>query len=469
VSQDKAARIPKAGARVDLRSLPIGPEEAFVFSRVDGVSSEAEIALGTGLSEERVRQILVRLADLGAVQKDDAVLETQASGAHALRTSEIPNTLRSPKGASLPAKPAEPATSSGTALSAEIRRELVALHENLAQKDHYQVLGLSRGADRQAIKAAYFALISRFHPDRHYGKDLGVDKAQLEHVIARLTEAYDTLTRTQLRSEYNASLPPAADTSNPLPQIPVAPAAGAEAPSATSAKPSQQSSKPFDSQTRKRALARRLSTSVQPQQSRTSMTLQAMGAARPGGGNAETVPALRVDARTISSRRHELAAEQALKEHNPIAAANSLRLALSINPEDASLKLRLEQAQAEADTRLKDRLESDARNAEQAGKHGEAAVLYGRAARGGKNAELFYKAAECSILAADNPRLAAEFAKGGLLLAPNHARLHLLLGRIYADAGMTASALAELEKAKRLSPDDDTINAWLERVKKRRE
>jgi hypothetical protein len=52
---------------VDVRHLPLGPDEGFVYSRVDGHTSVRALGLLTGLSEERVRAIVARLVELGAV------------------------------------------------------------------------------------------------------------------------------------------------------------------------------------------------------------------------------------------------------------------------------------------------------------------------------------------------------------------------------------------------------------------
>jgi tetratricopeptide (TPR) repeat protein len=53
---------------LDVRSLPIGPLEALVLSRVDGTRTREEIATSVGCSFEAVARILERLAELGAVR-----------------------------------------------------------------------------------------------------------------------------------------------------------------------------------------------------------------------------------------------------------------------------------------------------------------------------------------------------------------------------------------------------------------
>jgi tetratricopeptide (TPR) repeat protein len=161
-----------------------------------------------------------------------------------------------------------------------------------------------------------------------------------------------------------------------------------------------------------------------------------------------------------------ITASRAEQGPSPSDALESLRRALAENPGDLALEQRVREAEREADLRTKARLLLDAEAATRAQRFGEAASLYGRAAAASNSAELYFKAAECSLAADDNPRRAAEFAKSGIEIAPSDARLRLLLGRIYAESGMTRSAVTELEKARQLAPDDATIEELLRRVRK---
>ena len=47
---------------MDWRSLPIGPVEAYILSRVDGATSENDIIGATGVEPQGVKQALERLA-----------------------------------------------------------------------------------------------------------------------------------------------------------------------------------------------------------------------------------------------------------------------------------------------------------------------------------------------------------------------------------------------------------------------
>jgi molecular chaperone DnaJ len=67
----------------------------------------------------------------------------------------------------------------------------------MAKRDYYEVLGLSRGASEQDVKAAFRRLAKDCHPDRNSG-----DKSA-EQKFKELNEAYEVLKDPQKRSAYD--------------------------------------------------------------------------------------------------------------------------------------------------------------------------------------------------------------------------------------------------------------------------
>ena len=65
---NNCGRAPRIVHSTDIRTLPIGPEEAFVLSRIDGLSSEEDIVSATGFDAEVIRRIIERLIELGAIE-----------------------------------------------------------------------------------------------------------------------------------------------------------------------------------------------------------------------------------------------------------------------------------------------------------------------------------------------------------------------------------------------------------------
>src|SRR4051794_25443166 len=67
----------------------------------------------------------------------------------------------------------------------------------MVEQDYYDLLGVQRGADDAAIKAAYRRLAKEHHPDRHNGCS---DK---EAQFKAINEAYDVLKDPQKRAAYD--------------------------------------------------------------------------------------------------------------------------------------------------------------------------------------------------------------------------------------------------------------------------
>ena len=86
------------------------------------------------------------------------------------------------------------------------RRYVLDVYAQLESISYYAILGVSRAAERKAIKDAYFRVAGVVHPDRYFGKRLGTFKSKMELVFARVTQAYDTLSKAKLRAEYDAQL-----------------------------------------------------------------------------------------------------------------------------------------------------------------------------------------------------------------------------------------------------------------------
>ena len=67
----------------------------------------------------------------------------------------------------------------------------------MVEQDYYELLGLQRGADEAAIKAAYRRLAKECHPDRHNGCP------NQEARFKSVNEAYDVLKDPQKRAAYD--------------------------------------------------------------------------------------------------------------------------------------------------------------------------------------------------------------------------------------------------------------------------
>lgn len=565
-----AVRTPSLIPSVNPISLPIGPEEAFVLSQVNGYTSSSDIALVTGFPEDKVDEILLRLRQLGAVdwsaatasgmENTSPTAETRAQRASKSRPQAVSKSSLEakdvrdvPKAISAPppleeAPPAQPEKESSSKpehafprrhgdfdptlleepgeIDRATKTEILRFWARIEHDTHYELLGIDSAADKKAVKAAFFELVNVFHTDRFFGKDLGTFRARLEKIFAALTRAHDTLTRDKKRSDYdqylasvnltrgvrdshtpgrlsaNAPSTPAIPAAPRAPKISVssgteseldgsggaqetdrqslrAPAPTSQAATGTAAN----SSRIPDSDALKRLLAKKFGHREGPP-------------SRPGGvapsdpvATSSADPDLvkkhigeqmraRFEARNAgaasprSQVEHYLELAQGARERNEWGSAmNALRVGLSLEPEDAELKARLEAYQQEANRALADQFadqgryeESDALYARAARSYEKAAIGKQLSCQGHRAASLFERASHCLMEADGDERKAVELARQAVVLDPK-AGHRLTLARAYERAKMKTSALGEVERALATEPNHEEAKAAQKRLK----
>lgn len=69
----------------------------------------------------------------------------------------------------------------------------------------YEILGVSPSASPEEIRAAYMALVKKYHPDRYQDSDL---KKQAEEKMKQINAAYDMLTKKQTSGSSGSSYGP---------------------------------------------------------------------------------------------------------------------------------------------------------------------------------------------------------------------------------------------------------------------
>jgi curved DNA-binding protein CbpA len=438
VNAKRLNQLPQPVGAVDLRTLPIDPEAAFVLSRVDGRTNLADIAAATGLDTRRVEAALEQLISVGAVRFEPDVED-------GIKPEQVE-------------------------LSPERQALIDETFKRLETLSHYELLDVGPDADARAVKHRYYEVVNVFHPDRYYGKQLGGYKQKLERVFSRLTEAHDVLTAANARAEYDRYLAAQARTRDldafraARPAIPPAPAAAPAAPAS-----SDSARAGADAGARKRALARRLRSGVmsrrpsgevdRPPISNEARELLAEQMKR-------RVEAHKSSLQPRSTDHYLAAAKQAELENNPVATVNALRLAHSIEPARPGLAERLAAAELRASAALAGSYLEQARYEERTGHLGRAATSYEKAARGRQSARLYERAAHCELEAGGDLKHARQNAKAAISMAPGVAEYHVTLARVLLRAGMRQSALAEFERAAEIAPDNAAVKDWLARAKR---
>ena len=146
------------------------PEQAFVLDQVNGDRTASDILKLRPELEDDTLRILVGLLQAGLIELE--------------RKITAPRELSEPAGA-------RPADDDGE--FAEFERELARVYSEMQLQNHWQVLGLNRGATTDEVHKAYQTLMARFHPDQHARVDDFDFQEKLSMVVTRFAEAYETL------------------------------------------------------------------------------------------------------------------------------------------------------------------------------------------------------------------------------------------------------------------------------------
>lgn len=452
MSQDP--RVPTRTSRTNLSGLRLAPVDGFVLSRVDGQLTVSAIAAQTGLPDDAVRESLERLVGV------DLVRLGGTSAARSADSAPEPEDLGAPD---------EPST-----LAPELRVKLMALLAKAPSANHYEMLGLERSADRKAVRKAYYDLVAWLHPDRHFNKDLGPFRERMEIVFARVTEAHDVLSSKQKRASYDAAL--GLDDASAVAAAALAHAVvGARtvaAPSVpTTAAPALPKPHPASlGHAHRSASAPRAPAMAMPPPSEDDERARREALARRLGKVAVGAPPERPP--SASATRPSLselvrAADRAMEAGDFVRASKELTAALELSPADATLRERLDEANARAEAAMIATLRAHAQELLDARKFDEAARMWSRVAHlTPADALAHARAAQAYRELESGARMAVEHARKATTLVPTSAEYRVILARAYIAAAMRPAAKHELEAAARLDPNDPHIQQLLRSLSK---
>ena len=185
--------------------INLTPTDRLVLSRVDGARTIREVIERTPVASEEARQSLFSLLFAGVVECVSARADEKPvdeKPAEQVRADAEPVAVT--EAAPPPAGHAAPVVHD-EAVEAR-RREMQDALQDLLRKNHFEVLGVPRGASDLEIKEAYFGLVKQFHPDRQTDPALADLRKELEALFIRIGEAYEVLGHPRRRARYEAEL-----------------------------------------------------------------------------------------------------------------------------------------------------------------------------------------------------------------------------------------------------------------------
>jgi curved DNA-binding protein CbpA len=166
----------KLGADLDLT-----PAEGFVLSRVDGATSAGEIAKLSPLGEEQTLRCIYALLAAGILEAPGAALKRSVSSSQR-KEPEV--------------------SEEAFPFLLEMREK----HRTLGSSTLYEILDVRPQAAPEAIKAAYFRLAKRLHPDQRASLKIADEGRLLDELYLRVLEAYEVLSSESERRRYDFGL-----------------------------------------------------------------------------------------------------------------------------------------------------------------------------------------------------------------------------------------------------------------------
>ena len=192
------------------------PEEAYVLSRLEGITNAENLVMFCGLPEEQTKRILYALWFGGAVRRFNhktAFDEQTIRQFHAAKFAQRNAESRMHSAELKPAEPVKVEEPKRKDEDQRIKHEIIDeqkavetfLKRVTTAKTFYQVLDLPNNADAAEIKQTYFKLAKQFHPDKFHaaGGDL---YASLQSAFSRLAQSYETLKDQKTRELYDFKL-----------------------------------------------------------------------------------------------------------------------------------------------------------------------------------------------------------------------------------------------------------------------
>ncbi len=213
--QDIKAPI-KMVAGVDLTAARLSAEEGFVLSRVDGGITVENLCLISGLGHDKTFEILAHLSSQGLIQIGDQQPAKQRQktptgkkpGPRPASNSNVPRQSQpTPSFSNLDMDARElvkllQEDGPEINLKPEFRAKLRTFHAKLGEMTFFQLLDEDLDVGATANRRAYFKQSKVFHPDRYFNKTLGPYKSMLQNIFKQLSSAYKFLEDKPQREAY---------------------------------------------------------------------------------------------------------------------------------------------------------------------------------------------------------------------------------------------------------------------------
>jgi curved DNA-binding protein CbpA len=391
----------------------------------------------------------------------------------------------------------------GIDLPRDFRERVRTFRVQLRELNFFELLDVSSDADAKTIRRAYFKLSKQFHPDRYYTKTLGPYNEMLAEIFRQVQAAYEFLLDDDKRQAYRSTVEQQ-EREHALSEqlqkdadetLRAAGITGDE--TGAAANSGAEPSPPRRTRTRSRAVStlvqRHLRGQFRTGRAGTGRDV-ASGATDAPGTPAQPIAVVAPEDHPARATRRELdrirqkrrskqtftavltqrrekaedfyrVGVKELEDGNVMAAAASLKLAVSFDPENPLYRAKYQTASASASEISAENAFKRAVFEESVGRHETAAEFFQQAAESSTHPTYLVRAAESMRI---NGKLikSREYATKAVQHAPEMLEARLALGRILLAIGQKKSARREADAAKKIAPGSPEVKELLKQIKR---
>jgi curved DNA-binding protein CbpA len=391
---------------LNLKETKLNSEEGFLLSRVDGSTNLEQLVKASGMSYKLALATFVEMKKRGVITWDDGASADEDDEIEEVTDPWIEMTF----------DPFE--LGEEIDLGEDLKKKILYYHKTMHDQTHYEMLQVDRRAEPKEIKRAYFKVSRVFHPDSFFRKNLGSYKQKIEAIFKRISQAYEVLGNEQKRAAYEKTLP-----YEPTPE---------EIEEKRQVALQQERAKKLRQERRQRLLKR------SP-----------------------------VVARRGQARQHYEDAKSWFEQKEYSKAANSIRLALTLDPNNEDFKKLLDEVAPRAD---EIRAENDFRRGrmeESMGRIEEAIAAYLHSIEANPNdPRALHRVAALLLEMHRDLRQALTFSRKANQLETDNPEYLLTLAKLYTELNMKKNAIREYTRYLVLNPLDERSEEILKELKK---
>ncbi len=152
------------------------PVESYILSRIDTPTAVHDVGAVSGLPDEEAYRALCALVASGFLKSLQD--EEEDNNSSNISKADLEN----------------------------LKQEIVKNTSFYTNADFYEILEVAGQATTAEIKAAYYHMAKKFHPDRFRQAEYADLRYQLESMFAKITQAYETLSTSGSRAAYDSRI-----------------------------------------------------------------------------------------------------------------------------------------------------------------------------------------------------------------------------------------------------------------------